>query len=189
MVLRDNISHVLALLAPFLLILPLIIVAAIEMRRYQSAEAEITTEMDRFDKLRSFSLYKRNSSTSTGKDSSEYNSSWYLPGETPAIMTAALQERLRELANASDVQVSQTSQTTSNEDGNMPFVGAHLEATGLALDIYRLLASVEQSKPLLLIDNLQLTADVGNETDLQAEPIVHLSIDVRGATVPAKPVK
>jgi Type II secretion system (T2SS), protein M subtype b len=149
------------------------------------SKAEETAEMaDRYDRLRSIAAFNPDKLLATG---SENPVSKYFLGEgTPAILTASLQAKIRELAGQQGVEVVQASELSLPvEDAAISKLGIRLEMSGPAKGILAILSGIEASEPWLFVGNVQLRSGFAEGVDESAEPPMTIGMDVWG--VIAKP--
>jgi hypothetical protein len=98
----------------------------------------------------------------------------------PAVLSAALQERLRALAQQRGITVVQASELTS--DVTLPFnkVGLKLDVTGSSDSILQFAAEVEQLEPWLAIEAAVLRSGFIDTSPQQQEPLMTASLEIWG---------
>jgi hypothetical protein len=118
------------------------------------------------------------------------HAAWFLPAGDPAIAAAGLQARLKELAQAHGIDVAQARDLKQRVAGGTTYVGVGLEMSGRAEGIEALLRAIEASLPLIIIEGIEMRAEVGG-IDPRHEPIMlYLDLSVWGAlAAPPPPAK
>jgi hypothetical protein len=146
----------------------------------KSREEEWATSSERFDRLRSVAAF--DIAQYPAESRNQFAADAYLGSGTPAILTASLQSRLREFAVQRGVEIVQASELKDDSTDN-PFskLGIRLEMSGPAAGIYDVLQQIEQSKPWLFIDNVQMRSGFVDSVQQQpVEPPMFVGMDVWG---------
>jgi len=82
----------------------------------------------------------------------------FLRGNTEALVGAALQEKLRALVSAQGVAVSAIQWSSSKSSNGFSRVAVRLQMMASVRTLYLVLASVETTTPLLIVDDLDVQA-------------------------------
>ncbi len=108
-----------------------------------------------------------------------------LGNDTPAIVGAALQTQLRELAALHGLDVVQLAEMelveTATPDAKLPQkIGVRLDVSGPAKGLFAFLSSVEAQKPWLFVDNVSMQSGYQESAESQAELPLQLNVDIWG---------
>jgi Tfp pilus assembly protein PilO len=98
----------------------------------------------------------------------------------PAVLSAALQERLRTLAQQRGLTVVQASELTSDATPPLSKVGLKLDVTGSSESILQFAAEVEQLEPWLAIEAAVLRSGFIDASPQQQEPLMTASLEIWG---------
>jgi hypothetical protein len=98
----------------------------------------------------------------------------------PAVLSAALQERLRSLAQQRGITVVQASELTSDVTAPLSKVGLKLDVTGSSDSILQFAAEVEQLEPWLAIEAAVLRSGFIDASPQQQEPLMTASLEIWG---------
>ncbi len=79
-------------------------------------------------------------------------------GSTDAIAGAALQEQVQQLATAATAQLTSIETLPADQVGQYRRIGVRVELNALLPVVVKLLKSVEEAQPSMLVDDLHLTA-------------------------------
>jgi hypothetical protein len=143
-----------------------------------NAEA-IQDELDKYDRFRSVAAYdpaKLLVSTSEA-DLSRY----FLGAGSPAVVSASLQARLRELAQQRRVEIIQASDLKSEQiTPELMKLGVRLELSGPFHGVHDVLQQIEASVPWLFVDNVQIRSGFFEAVAQPIEPPMSASLDVWG---------
>ena len=100
-----------------------------------------------------------------------------LQGATDAIATATLQQMVQDLARQADTSLSSTEALPAEQTGAYRRIGLRLAVSAPWPALVQLLQTIEQSQPIMLIDDLQLRGlrlQVGaGEPPLDASMVVY----------------
>ena len=108
-------------------------------------------------------------------------SKFFLPGDTPQLMLAQLQQRLQSIAASHQAQFLRATEIASVEKQGLALSGVRIELTGSIESIIGLIGAIETSTPLLLIERAHVTGDALIYHDPNRRPILSLSLDVLAA--------
>lgn len=108
--------------------------------------------------------------------------------DTPAVLAANLQSRLREIASANGVDIYQASDLAMAEAENgVQKVGLRLEMSGPFKGVHTFVLQIEQSVPWLFVDNFQLRSGYLDGNPLAVEPPMQMTLDVWGLRLTVEP--
>lgn len=170
--------HKVAAIAMLLLVLaPLFVVAALGWQAYRANSEEIAAKQDLFDRVRAIAGYKTQSSSTTAPDGF---AGLLLGDGPPAVLSAGLQARLRDMANGLNVDIQQTSELKPKPAAGLDQLGVHIEMTGPLAGVHALLLQIDQSEPWLFAEHLQIRSGFGESGQLEFEPPVSVTLDVWG---------
>jgi hypothetical protein len=184
-------NKLLALAIALLLLAPLVFGAIyFSSRQAENAVAELEA-LDRYDRFRSVAAYDP---AKLAAAASEANLARYFLGSgSPAVVSASLQARLRELAQQRRVEIVQASDLKSEPIGtDMVKLGVRLELAGPFQGVHEVLQQIEASVPWLFLDNVQIRSGFFDASSMPVEPPMTVSLDVWGvvplnASGPAAP--
>jgi Tfp pilus assembly protein PilO len=98
----------------------------------------------------------------------------------PAVLSAALQERLRALAQQRGITVVQASELTSDVTPPLNKVGLKLDVTGSSESILQFASEIEQLEPWLAIEAAILRSGFVDTSPQQQEPLMTASLEIWG---------
>jgi Type II secretion system (T2SS), protein M subtype b len=128
----------------------------------------------------------------TAEDVSKLLTDVALGNDTPAILGAGLQSRLRDIAQQNGLEVVQVADMelaagTTPEESQIQRIGVRVDLSGAAKGAHSFLASIETMKPWLFIDNVRIQSGFIEGAESETEPPMQLSLDVWGLRLlPAK---
>ena len=152
---------------------------------YRGNERAITERLASFDRLRSIAVFARTLGAARPEETSKPYAAWYLGIGTPAIMTARLQQRLRQSAAENGVEIVQVSDLAPKQIDRITYLGVRVEMSGPAAGFHRMFAAFETSLPLLFVDGLRMRANAApdaGDTLLYMDAEFMGAIAVRGGT-------
>jgi hypothetical protein len=115
------------------------------------------------------------------------HAAWFLEGSDAAIAAAALQAKLKELAQAHGVEVAQAHDLKPRVLSGVTYVGVRLATSGLAQGVEPFLRAIEASLPLLIVDDVELRAEISG-VDARYEPVtLYVDLTVWGALAGVPP--
>jgi Type II secretion system (T2SS), protein M subtype b len=157
--------------------------AAMAWTYWTEKNTELSDSLVQYDRLRSVAEYKFDDKTKAGP---REDASLVFLGQGPqAVLSAALQSRLREMAVKRGVDVVQASDLkVADIQKGITRVGVRLEMSGQFEGMHSMLQEIEQASPWLFVGNIELRSGFADASELQTEPPVYLGIDVWGI-VPA----
>ena len=107
----------------------------------------------------------------------------YVPGDTPALAAADLQERIRAAVNKSGGEIKSTQILNSQRQGDFQRVGLRIALSMPMEPLLDLLYSLEAGHPYLFVDNLEIAARVSrrrNEPATNEDPVLAIRFDIYG---------
>ncbi|MGE3872944.1 MAG: type II secretion system protein GspM [Parvibaculaceae bacterium] len=148
---------------------------------YLANAAEIAQKRQDLDKLEAIARYAARLDTKAPDEATAAFAGWFLPEADPAIAAANLQARLKAIAQSQMVDVVQASNVKPRTEKGIGLVGVSLDMMGRAEGIHGTLREIERAMPLLLIDKLNLRADLAGD-DPRYDPVrLNLAIEVWAA--------
>ena len=164
-----------ALLAAILL--PLIAGGTWLHRMYAEGEDERRVLLERFDRARGIVAYV---ATDSHPQQADQAVNLFLGDGTPAVVTADLQSRLREIASLHGVDVLQASDLKPEVSDGIAKLGIRLELHGPAAGVHALLEEINKSVPWLFADEFQIASGYTDGQVQQFEPPLSIALDVYG---------
>lgn len=153
--------------------------------QWQNRNAEMAQGLDQYDRTRAVASFDVASLTSSHLD--EWIKRFALGEGQPAVLTANLQSKIRELAQQKGVEILQAGDLKFDvqEDG-FARLGVHIEMSGKQDGIVSVIQQVQQSQPWLFLDNVQFRSGYLVGATMAVEPPHYVSMDVWGIA-PADP--
>jgi hypothetical protein len=110
---------------------------------------------------------------------SEVSTTAFLTGDTDGSLDAALQARLKSIAETAGVRVRSIRALEPKTTEGLRYFGAHIEFSGAIGALHSALKNVEQGEPFLLIEtaNFRVPASVAG-TVATVDPPIEASLDV-----------
>jgi general secretion pathway protein M len=141
---------------------------------YGDAEAERALLLERFDRARAVAAYVDTTPSADAIDAGKL-----LPGiETPAVLSANIQSKLREIAQQLEIEVLQASELKPEAIDGLTRLGIRIEMTGPTQSIHSLLQQIEQAQPWLFVDNIQIRSGFADGQAPGTEPPLSVALDV-----------
>lgn len=149
---------------------------------FLNGEQTIADEVDKLDRLRAIAARLPALERMKPNEETRAFEQWFMGEGTPAMLTAGLQARLRQLAAAQGAEVLQANEVKPKEVDKLTYLGVTLEMSGTASGLHGILNQIETSVPLLFLDNVQIRSDFG-ESEGQREPLLVMTFQVFGAVM------
>jgi hypothetical protein len=185
MIRADALLRKCAALALLLLFLaPLFAAGFWTLAAYRNGESERQDMLDRFDRLRAVVAFGKDAP----KSAATLDVGRYLLGSgPPAVLSAGLQSRLREIAAQQGVEVLQASDLKPRQAEGLTALGITVEMSGPAQGIHAVLQQLELSVPWLFIGKLQIRSGYTEGVSPDPEPPLVAVLDTWGlaATPPS----
>lgn len=112
----------------------------------------------------------------------------FLTGGSESLVVAGLQNRLRDLAIAHNVDLNSANNLPSRTEGGVTYLGLHLIVRGEIRDIQSVLHVIETGRPLLFISRASLRIDswpiTSTDPARNGQPALVAELDVFGAMLP-----
>lgn len=112
----------------------------------------------------------------------------FLAGGSESLVVAGLQNRLRDLAIAHNVDLNSANNLPSRTEGSVTYLGLHLIVRGEIKDIQQVLHVIETGQPLLFVSRASLRLDswpiTSNDPARNGQPALVAELDVFGAMLP-----
>jgi Type II secretion system (T2SS), protein M subtype b len=141
----------------------------------------IQQEFSRFDKLRSIVAFKDAVSKPSDSATLPESAALFFSDGTPAIVTAQLLTNLKNIAASHGLEVLRAADLPAKVEGPLNMVVGSLDLSGPIPSVFALIQDIENAKPALFIEKLDLHASsigaIGENTDT----ILTVSIQVSGA--------
>jgi hypothetical protein len=176
----SRIHHKLAaIVVAILFAVPILLGGFAVLQESRDLQTEWTDQIEQFDKIRSIANFD------VSKMASEKNGAaidtLVLGHEPTAILVAKLQAQLREVATQHGVDILQASDLTPIDiHVGLQKIGTRLEIVGPYQGMLELFRQIDQTTPLLLVENVELHSSFAEGNALQAEPPLSATIDVWG---------
>jgi hypothetical protein len=112
----------------------------------------------------------------------------FFTGGSESLVVAGLQNRLRDLAIARNVDLNSANNLPSRTEGGVTYLGLHLILRGEIKDIQQVLHVIETGRPLLFVSRASLRLDswpiTSNDPARNGQPALVAELDVFGAMLP-----
>lgn len=112
----------------------------------------------------------------------------FLAGGSESLVVAGLQNRLRELAIAHNVDLNSANNLPLRTESGVTYLGLHLIIRGEIKDIQQVLHVIETGRPLLFVSRAGLRLDswpiTSNDPARNGQPALVAELDVFGAMLP-----
>jgi Type II secretion system (T2SS), protein M subtype b len=185
MSLRKAALQKIAALALLLLALsPLLFIFQTALIAYRANAEEIVARGELYDRLRAIANFHK-SATINPADQNDLAAVLFGDG-TPAVLSAGLQAKLRELAAGLGVEIIQVSELQAKTRANLQQIGVRVEMSGQLQGTHQLLQQIGSNKPWLFIENLQLRSGIDQGLGADIEPPLYLALDIWGLAPIAK---
>jgi Type II secretion system (T2SS), protein M subtype b len=153
--------------------------------QWKNQNTEIAAILDQYDHARAVASFR------AGSLNAPHSEDWIkrasLGEGQPAVLTAGLQSKIRELAVQKAVEILQAGDLKFDvQDDGFARLGVHIEMSGSQEGIVSVIAQVQQSQPWLFLDNVQLRSGYLSGAVMATEPPHYVSMDVWGIA-PAEP--
>lgn len=112
---------------------------------------------------------------------------WFMEGESEALITAQLQQRLQEIVAVHGAQFLRASEAEPVRSEDQDYRGLRIELNGSLESIQRVLIDMETGIPYLFITHARFGADAAFQGSPQAPLQLQAELDVYGAVLPATP--
>ncbi len=147
--------------------------------QWQNRNTELAALIDRYDHARAVASFKVDSLKTSHSD--EWIKLYALGEGTPAVLTANLQSKIRELAAQKTVDILQAGDLKFDvqEDG-FARLGVHIEMSGNQDGVVSVIEQVQQARPWLFLDNVQFRSGYSVGANMAVEPPHFVSMDVWG---------
>lgn len=172
------VSRFLALLVLLLLLAPLTFIGIRVFGALSEQREAITTAQDQLERLEAAA-----SVTLSPEDLTvlrTFSGRTLLGKAQPPILAAALQERLRSLAQNRGITVVQASEVSSPLSPPLNRVGLKLDVSGRERDVLDLAEEIENLEPWLRIETVTLRSGFIDTSGQQQEPLLTASLEIWG---------
>jgi hypothetical protein len=150
--------------------------------QWQKGQIEFAEQLEQYDRLRAIAEYPIDGLAS--QNQSAPTSELILGSGAQPVLAAGLQAKIRTLGESNSLQVVQTSDLpTEKLNESFSRLGIRAELAGPLSNLQTLLSELEQSKPWLFVDNVQLRSGFADSSPQATEPLSYLGMDVWGIVV------
>jgi general secretion pathway protein M len=106
----------------------------------------------------------------------------FLTGKTDGIISADLHTRLKSMIEGAGAQQRSVRNLQPRADGEIRYIGSHIELFGPTAAIHRAVYAIESAKPYLFVASatIRLAPSMG-KAGTPGEPILEVQLDVLGA--------
>jgi hypothetical protein len=172
-------SKLLALAVLLLALAPVTLISNRVLQYFQQDEARRAELVEQYVRMQSFAAMEP--AQKEGAAASAPESEMFLGLGTSAVLSAALQERLRALAGQKTVDIQQAAELEPvTDESGLTRVGLHLEMSGPPEGLHQLLADIATATPALFVDNVSIRSGYVEAADAQFEPPMSVALDVWG---------
>jgi Type II secretion system (T2SS), protein M subtype b len=116
--------------------------------------------------------------------SGETSKFFFIAPSAPLVI-AQVQQHLQSIVAANQAQFVRATEIPSSERNGISFAGLKLELSGNVESLAKTVETIESAVPLLFVERARFTGDPMNGVDPHRQPLLTLSLDVVGATLPA----
>jgi len=148
---------------------------------YAATERGIGERLSIFDRLRAVVAYDGSLDGRAPERKANDLAKWFLGEGTPAMLAAALQQQLRQVAEVQGVELVRASEVEPRKIDAASYLGVRLEMSGTAKGIHGVLERIKTSVPPLFIESLQIRVNPAGDNGAAGEPILSMDIEVVGA--------
>ncbi len=153
------------------------------MEHYQANEEQIKHKRFVLTRFEAIKLYKPETNT-IDKIELQKQKANFITDTTEAIAGAALQSKLKRLAAQNRVTVLRANKLANRKEGELSLVGVRLELIGTQKALQSVLQKIENSRPYLFIEKLELktshTSQRNQDLKLTARLHVYGAFEKRG---------
>jgi Type II secretion system (T2SS), protein M subtype b len=163
-------------------------VGAIAFAAYQLAGGSTGEDtqalQERYDRLRAIANFKG----TIARQSPASVASFFLSEGPPAVLSANLQAKLRDIATERGVEILQASDIQETElRPGLNKLGVRVQLVGPLKGIVGVVEEIEKQRPWLFADNVEFHSGYADGIPAEVEPSVTLAADVWGLSNPVKP--
>ncbi len=170
------------LIFPALLVSILALFVGLFLYQENLSNTELLQEqLAKFDKLRAIASFKSNVSQNAESPKTDPLSELFFDAGTPAIVTAQLLTNLKNIATAHGIEVLRAADVPAKTEGSLNLIGGTLDLSGSMGNVFALIQDIENAKPALFIEKLDLHSNGASAVDPNAETFLTVSIQVFGA--------
>lgn len=179
-----------AALAAGLALSPLLAIGAFVAGRSYLAEldGQIRTQIETAARLQQAAATARASLAGLDLPESQTSSSDFLAGTDVPLIAADLQNRLRALAQANNIEMNSAYVLPVRTTGANQYIGVRVLLRGEIADVQRVLHVVETGAPLLFVERATLRVDTwplnSNDPTRSGVPALVAELDIFGARLP-----
>ncbi len=152
-------------------------------------EASLAGRLEQTARLRSAAEQSRQILAATPNGQEATLAGDFLSGSQDSIIVAELQQRLRALAIANNVEFNSANALPVRDGGNISYLGLRVQVRGQLRDIQSVLHAAEAGSPLLFVERLAMRVDTwpikSADPNLDGAPAMVAEIDLVGARQPA----
>jgi Type II secretion system (T2SS), protein M subtype b len=141
----------------------------------------MSDELLRFDRLRSVASYSQVIARLSPEAEDKVYDDLFLIGKTEAVVSADLLTQLKQMAATRGVEVVRAGDVQSKTEGPITLVGESLEMSGGITDIFSFVQDIEEGKPLLFLDRLNLRTNGFLGDEVKNDTLLIVEMQVFGA--------
>lgn len=156
---------------------PLLIGAELAWAAYRANAEEIGARQELYDRLRAIANYRKALPAEAAPDRQP---AILLGDGTPAVLSAGLQAKLRQMAAGLGVEILQVSELELKPAAKLVQIGVRMEMTGPQKGVHQLLQQIGANEPWLFTGHLQIRSGFSDDPAPFAEPPLYVALDVWG---------
>jgi hypothetical protein len=147
---------------------------------WSTGHEEINQKLIDFDRVRSIASFKTSLEQLNGKSAQAIVGDLFLAKGTSAIVSAQLLGNLKQMSANRGLEVLRAEDLPAKTVDALTLVGGSLDLSGTMAGVYGLVQDIENAKPFLFVEKLDLHANgpAGNEN---IDTILNVSLQVYGA--------
>lgn len=132
-------------------------------------------------RLESIARYRPKLAAAEDAKSQKLFIEWFLPQNDPGLAAAALQDRVRSLAEAHSVEITRAGEAPLKTIEGVVYAGITLDMTGDADGLQALFGDMEAAQPFLIVEQFAMQAEPG-AGDPRYDPIrLYATVEIRAA--------
>jgi hypothetical protein len=171
-------QKVVALSLLLVVLSPFYFVVQKTLSSYRANEDEIAGRAELFDRLRAIAAFYK--SAPAERVNTEGPPEVLLGNGTPAVLSAGLQAKLRDMATPLGVDIIQVGELPPKTIANLKQVGIHVDMSGPLQGVHQLLQIIDTNTPWLFTSNVQFRSSVDPSFESPTEPPLILTVDIWG---------
>jgi Type II secretion system (T2SS), protein M subtype b len=167
---------------PLLLLSSFTVLAVIFLvSSWNIGQSGLGQQLVRFDKTRSIATYgsKLKAAASTAPEGLE--SKFFYANGPDAIISAQVAANFKQMAAKHGLEIIRAGDLPAIADGPIKLVGETFDLSGSIANVYALIQEVEDVKPFLFVDKMDIHANGNGANDLNVDTALNITIQLYAA--------